>query len=67
MKKAFTFDLSVLADPVAKLMCLCMILFIGDEIPKEDTAKLLDELADKEDEDGFIPYVPFIDRLCGKA
>merc|ERR1711899_281111 len=40
---------------------------LGDEIPKEDTAKLLDELADKEDEDGFIPYVPFIDRLCGKA
>merc|ERR1712061_450768 len=31
---------------------------LGDEIPKEDTAKLLDELADKEDEDGFIPYVP---------
>merc|ERR1712154_75033 len=27
---------------------------LGDEIPKED-------------EDGFIPYVPFIDRLCGKA
>merc|ERR1712132_4072 len=40
---------------------------LGDEIPKEDTIKLLDELADKEDEDGFIPYVPFIDRLCGKA
>ena len=40
---------------------------IGDEIPKEDTAKLLEELADKEDEDGFIPYVPFIDRLVGKA
>jgi myosin light chain 6 len=40
---------------------------LGAEIPKEDTAKLLDELADKEDEDGFIPYVPFIDRLCGKA
>merc|ERR1711963_463956 len=40
---------------------------LGDEIPKEDTAKLLEELADKEDEDGFIPYVPFIDRLVGKA
>merc|ERR1739849_42063 len=31
---------------------------LGDEIPKEDTVKLLEELADKEDEDGFIPYVP---------
>jgi len=40
---------------------------LGDEIPKEDTMKLLEELADKEDEDGFIPYKPFLDRLTGKA
>merc|ERR1712061_83925 len=40
---------------------------LGDEIPKEDVAKLLDELCDKEDDEGFIPYVPFIARLCGKA
>merc|ERR1711981_240381 len=40
---------------------------LGDEIPKEDVIKLLDELAGKEDEDGFIPYKDFLDRLCGKA
>ena len=40
---------------------------IGDEIPKEDTMKMLEELAPKEDEDGFIPYAPFLDKLCGKA
>jgi len=40
---------------------------LGDEIPKEDTMKLLEELAPKEDEDGFIPYVAFLDKLCGKA
>merc|ERR1711890_74958 len=40
---------------------------LGDEIPKEDTMKMLEELADKEDEDGFIPYKSFLDRLCGKA
>jgi myosin light chain 6 len=40
---------------------------MGDEIPKEDVEKLLEELADKEDEDGFFPYTPFLDRLCGKA
>jgi myosin light chain 6 len=39
---------------------------LGDEIPKEDVTKLLEELCDKEDEDGFIPYKPFLDRLCGK-
>jgi myosin light chain 6 len=40
---------------------------LGDEIPKEDVQKLLEELAPKEDEDGFIPYAPFLDKLCGKA
>merc|ERR1712088_678707 len=40
---------------------------LADEIPKEDTLALLAELADPEDEDGFFPYTPFLDRLCGKA
>merc|ERR1712203_236233 len=39
---------------------------MGDEIPKEDCAKLLESLADPEDEDGFFPYTPFLDKLCGK-
>lgn len=40
---------------------------LADEIPKEDTMALLAELADPEDEDGFIPYKNFVDRLTGKA
>lgn len=40
---------------------------LGDEIPKEDVQALLAELAPKEDEEGFIPYAPFLDKLCGKA
>merc|ERR1712038_1334700 len=40
---------------------------MGDEIPKEDVQKLLGELCDPEDEDGFFPYTPFVDRLTGKA
>merc|ERR1712026_9795 len=40
---------------------------MGDEIPKDDCAKLLEALADPEDEDGFFPYTPFINKLCGKA
>merc|ERR1711990_87634 len=40
---------------------------LGDEIPKEDVQKLFAELCDPEDEDGFFPYMPFVDRLCGKA
>ena len=40
---------------------------LGDEIPKEDVQKLFAELCDPEDEDGFFPYMPFVDRLTGKA
>lgn len=40
---------------------------LADEIPKEDTLALLAELCDPEDEDGFFPYGPFLDRLTGKA
>merc|ERR1712215_34211 len=39
---------------------------LGDEMPKEDVQKLLIELAPKEDEEGFIPYMPFLEKLCGK-
>ena len=40
---------------------------LGDEIPKEDVQKLLAEIADPEDDDGYFPYMPFVDRLTGKA
>jgi myosin light chain 6 len=43
-----------------------ILVMLGDEIPKEEVVALLEELADKEDEDGFFPYTPFLDRLCGK-
>ena len=41
-------------------------LIAGDEIPKEDVWKLLEELAPKEDDEGFIPYAPFLEKLCAK-
>jgi len=40
---------------------------MGDQIPKEDTMKLLELIGGEEDEDGFIPYKPFLDKLCGKV
>merc|ERR1712223_1720310 len=40
---------------------------LADEVPTEDAAKMFAELAPPEDDDGFIPYVPFLDKLCGKA
>merc|ERR1712098_747083 len=39
---------------------------LGDEIPKEHVQKMFAEICDPEDEDGFFPYMPFIDRLTGR-
>ena len=44
-----------------------ILMNLGDEIPKDDVKKLLEEMADPEDEDGFFPYMSFLDRLVGKA
>ena len=53
---------------IRKSRNLYWFLFVlGDMIPKEDCQKMLEELAPKEDEDGLIPYTPFLDKLCGKA
>jgi len=45
------------------------LTLMGDEIPKDDCNKLLDELVPigSEDEDGFFPYMPLLNKLCGKA
>ena len=32
----------------------------GDEVPKDDCTKLLETLAEPEDEDGFFPYTSFL-------
>ena len=40
---------------------------LGDELPKDDVKNLIAEMCDPEDEDGFFPYMPFVDRLTGKA
>jgi len=40
---------------------------LGDELAKEDVQKLIADICDPEDEDGFFPFIPFLDRLTGKA
>jgi len=40
---------------------------MGDMVPKEDTMKLLDLIGGEEDEDGFIQYKPFLDKLCASV
>jgi Ca2+-binding EF-hand superfamily protein len=43
-----------------------ILCHLGDEIPKEDVIKLLEDYAGKEDNNGFIRYMPFINKVTGK-
>merc|ERR1712080_86570 len=55
------------ADYVELLKLDNILCNLGDEIPKVDVQKMFAEICDPEDEDGMFPYMPFIDRLTGKA
>merc|ERR1712141_313789 len=42
-----------------------ILLNLGEKLEREDVDTLLKECADEEDADGFIPYEPFLKRVCG--
>eukprot|EP00092_Neocalanus_flemingeri_P056370 GFUD01066811.1.p2 GENE.GFUD01066811.1~~GFUD01066811.1.p2 ORF type:complete len:156 (-),score=44.53 GFUD01066811.1:128-595(-) len=36
----------------------------GEKLPKEEAKKLMAELCEPEDADGFMPFLPFLTRMC---
>lgn len=41
-----------------------ILISLGERLEKAELAPILAALCDPEDEDGFIPYEPFLKRLC---
>lgn len=41
-----------------------ILMSLGERMEKTDVAPILAALCDPEDEDGFIPFEPFVKRLC---
>merc|ERR1711982_150365 len=37
---------------------------LGEKLTKEEAKSLMKELCDPEDEDGFIPFKPFLEKMC---
>merc|ERR1712062_196399 len=37
---------------------------LGEKLSKEEAKSLMKELCDPEDEDGFIPFKPFLEKMC---
>jgi Ca2+-binding EF-hand superfamily protein len=42
------------------------LLSLGERLEEKEVEEVLKDCLDPEDEDGFIPYVPFLKRLMGK-
>ncbi|XP_078039635.1 myosin light chain alkali isoform X1 [Augochlora pura] len=43
------------------------LLALGEKLSDAEVDTVLKECMDPEDEDGFIPYAPFLRRLCDRA
>ncbi|XP_053977619.1 myosin light chain alkali isoform X1 [Hylaeus volcanicus] len=43
------------------------LLALGEKLAENEVEQVLRECMDPEDEDGFIPYAPFLRRLCDRA
>merc|ERR1712077_189709 len=37
---------------------------LGEKLPKEEAKGLMKELCDPEDDEGFTPFMPFLERMC---
>jgi len=37
---------------------------LGEKLNKEEAKNLMKELCEPEDEDGFMPFKPFLERMC---
>merc|ERR1711936_454785 len=42
-----------------------ILLNLGEKMEREDVDTLIKECCDEEDADGFVPYEPFLKRVCG--
>merc|ERR1712002_772682 len=37
---------------------------LGEKLNKEEAKSLMKELCEPEDDDGFMPFIPFLERMC---
>jgi len=37
---------------------------LGEKLTKEEAKGLMKELCDPEDDEGFMPFMPFLERMC---
>merc|ERR1712153_161534 len=41
-----------------------MLTNLGEKLSKEEAKSLMKELCEPEDDDGFMPFIPFLEKMC---
>jgi len=44
-----------------------LLINLGEKLTKEEAKGLMKELCDPADAEGFMPFIPFLERMCDKA
>lgn len=52
-------DQTILGNELYKLLTN-----LGEKLTKEETKALMKELCEEEDDEGFMPFMPFLERMC---
>merc|ERR1712013_246317 len=42
----------------------CLLTNLGEKLTKEEAKGLMKELCEPEDDDGFMPFIPFLEKMC---
>merc|ERR1712018_447518 len=51
-------------DTMLSHQLFLLLTNLGEKLTKEEAKSLMKELCDPEDEDGFIPFKPFLEKMC---
>merc|ERR1712226_330220 len=51
-------------DSILEFELFKLLVNLGEKLTKEEAKSLMKELCDPADDDGFIPFKPFLEKMC---
>merc|ERR1712045_345539 len=51
-------------DTILEFELFKLLVNLGEKLTKEEAKNLMKELCDPADDDGFIPFKPFLEKMC---
>merc|ERR1712183_769085 len=51
-------------NPILKNELFKLLINLGEKLTKEEAKGLMKELCEPADDDGFMPFIPFLEKMC---